>query len=125
MIYFHQNLAKKAIKAIEETHELLEIKSGIADIDATIGKIRNCMSYENLQAAQNLDRTLRKKYSTIALMLEVADKMAPLSLNVGYAQQNEIPEITKLTQDRCGILCHTLLKKGIIGKTEDFIEKVV
>lgn len=125
MIYFHRNLVEKAIKAIEEAHELLDIKSDITEIDTTIGKIRKCMNYENLQVAQNLDNTLRKKYSTIALMLEVANKMAPLSLNAGYAQQNEIPEITQLTQDKCGILCHTLLKKGIIGKAEDFIEKVV
>ena len=125
MIYFHQDLVEKAAKAIEEAHELLDIKSDITKIDTTIGLIRNFASYENLQDAQDLDVKLRKKYSTIDLMLTVANQIAPPSSpSMGCAQQQEIPEISYLTQDRCGILCHVLLKKGIIGTAEDFIEKV-
>ena len=124
MIYFHQHLVETAIKAIEDAHELLDIKNDITIIDSTICALRNYMNHENLHAAQELDEKLRKKYSTIELMLTVADQILPFSSNSTYAQQQEIPEISRLIQDRYGILCHVLLKKAIISNAEDFIEKV-
>lgn len=124
MIYFHQSLVANATKALEEAHELLDIKNDVTEIDTVTAKIRNCVNYENLKAAQDLDRRLRKKYSIIEVMLTIADQMLPPSLNVGYAQKTEIQEISQLMQDRCGILCHVLIKKKLISKIEDFIEKV-
>lgn len=124
MIYFYQNLVKEAIRTIEDAHELVDIKNDVTEIDAAVYKIKNHMNYENLQVAQELDKRPRDKYSTINLMLTVADRMLPLSSNVGNSQLKEISEISHLTQDKCGILCHVLLKKEIISRVEDFIEKV-
>ena len=124
MIYFHQHLVETAIKAMEDAQELLDIKNDITIIDRVICALRNYMNYENLHTAQELDEKLREKYSTIKLMLMVADQIPPSSSNSTYAQQQEIPEISHLIQDRYGILCHVLLKKAIISKAEDFIEKV-
>ena len=83
--------------------------------------------HQILKQARELNFEIRKKYPTIDKMLAAAEKF-PKRPRISRPGDNEksrsLEEHTLLEQDQYGILCHTLLKKGITSRIEEFISHV-
>lgn len=122
MIYFYDDMIYKAEKYIHDSHELLDIKQDIDKIDFAM---RNIQALEGIRYANELDKELRQKYPTINLMLNVANSLPIISENrQGVAKTESVRELSALQQDRCGIICHVLLKKNVVSSIEQCICKV-
>ncbi len=122
MIHFYVDMIYKAEKYIHDSHELLDIKQDIDKIDFAM---RNIQTLEGIRYANELDRELRRKYPTINLMLNIANCLPKtLENRKGISKTESIPESDALWQDRCGIICHVLLKKNVVSSLEQCICKV-
>lgn len=139
MIFFKVELNYKALKLIKESHDLLDVATDLDKIDQAQNNIdlhamdyyksQNELSFANYQTslynANNLDKELRKKYPTIDLLLNTAEMLPKIT--VARSSGNAVvkpQEYQALNQDRCGIKCHVLIKKGIISHAEQFIDRV-
>ena len=133
-IFFHEDFITKALKALEESHELSDISRDLQKVQWQMEQVAysnlclvcdNFERFRRLQQAKELNDTLRKKYPVINNMLNIANRLPrvksspPASTGV-----SETDEYECLRQDYYGILCHTLLKKKLIEAIEEFIERV-
>ena len=108
MIHFKQNLTNQALSMIKEQKELSDVLSDLSRIEQAKNDL---YTHDGIQRAQNLDSEMRKKYPIIDVMLNTANRFKPIvPANVRSAPMNEPEEMTRLQQDRCGIICDTLLK---------------
>lgn len=139
MIFFKAELNYKALKLIKESHDLLDVATDLDKIDQAQNNIdRYAMDYQkspnevslanyqtSLYNANNLDEELRKKYPTIDLMLNIANDLPKITFARSSGNAVVKPqEYRALSQDRCGIKCHVLIKKEIISHAEQFIDHV-
>ena len=76
--------------------------------------------------AMTLNSQMRQKYPMIDIMLNAADQRISYRPAVRPAPQKHICDqvVSELEQDKYGILCDTAIKKGIIRKIDEFIERV-
>lgn len=119
MIHFKQDLNEKALQEIKDFIDLAHDYQKINDV------LNSLWTKEVLAYALQLDNELRQKYKTINLMLDIADILPKRSLTNSNASNTNMPvSISRLIQDRYGILTDVLLKKSIIKKIEDFIDYV-
>ena len=135
MIYFYDKYLDEARKVIRESHELRDVANDLHRLDEKKRLIEwaytNPVSYNDLQQilkqARELDFEIRKKYPTIDRMLEAAERFPkmPRMIEPGNHEKSMPAEHTLLEQDHYGILCHTLLKKGITSRIEEIISHVV
>jgi len=122
MIHFKQNLTNQALSMIKEQKELSDVLSDLSRIEQAKNDL---YTHDGIQRAQNLDSEMRKKYPIIDVMLNTANRFKPMvPANVRSAPMNEPEEMTRLQQDRCGIICDTLLKKQITSSVEEYIDYV-
>lgn len=122
MMYLYEEMVYKAEKCIQDLRELHETKQDIDKIDFAM---RNIQTLEGIRYANELDKELRQKYPTINLMLNVANSLPKISENrQGVAKTESVRELSALQQDRCGIICHVLLKKNVVSSLEQCICKV-
>ena len=130
MIHFKESYFGEARKIVNELRDFSDVKEDLNKIDNLRDQID--MAVHNhfgidemnyiLQKARELNDALRRKYPIIDEMLQVANrvpvKRATPVLNQG--EQKPI-EYVMLEQDRCGILCHMVLKKGLTQSIEEII----
>ena len=131
-VHCNPNYVAKAEETIKDAHDLADVFNDICRIDQAKNSISQAEFIANpteynrqLYLAEQLDIELRRKYSTIDKMLNVAD-MFPRREKTQAAQQNTPSNriVSKLQQDRLGILCDTALKKAIISSIKEFIDYV-
>lgn len=121
-IYFKKEYINAAEILVQETKELEDVCKDLRRIDDAISKLGLNYDTEN---ARRLDEELRRKYSTINIMLNVAQAMPKFTkIQVKNYSPCDICEVECLKQDRYGILCHVIMKKGITSTVEDCIEYV-
>ncbi len=119
MIYFKKDLNEKALK---ELHEFVDVANDYQKIDNVLNAE---WTNEVLIYATQLDNNLRGKYKTINLMLDIAAILPKRNTsNIADNYSNTPAEISRLIQDRYGILADVLLKKRIIRAIKDFIDYV-
>lgn len=118
MIHFKEELVSKALQLID-AHGLADAANDLGLIQSAIDGVK---LYGNTQSATILNEMLRRKYPTIKIMLDVANTMPRFKLGAATANHSDFTIIDALQQDRCGILCDVLLKKGIIQSAEQFID---
>ena len=122
MIYFKQNLTTQALSMIKEQKELSDVLNDLSRIDQAKNEF---YTHAGLQQARNLDAEMRKKYPMIDLMLNTANRFKlNFPANTKRPAMNEPEELTNLQQDRYGIICDTLLKKGITSSVEEYIDHI-
>ena len=119
MIYFKKDLNEEALKKL---HDFIDLANDYQKIDDVLNSV---WTNEVLIYAAQLDNDLREKYKTINLMLDIAAILPKKnSANISGNNSNTPAEISRLIQDRYGILADVLLKKSIIKTIEDFIDYV-
>ena len=133
-IYFHKNLTEKALKALEESHELSDLSRDLQKVQWQMEQVAysnlsqiydNFERFQRLQQAKELNNELRKKYPVINNLLNIANRLPRVqSSSPASSSASETDEYECLRQDYYGILCHTLLKKKLIEAIEEFIEQV-
>ena len=133
-IYFHKNLTEKALKALEESHELSDLSRDLQKVQWQMEQVAfsnlclvcdNFERFRRLQQAKELNDALRKKYPVINNLLNIANRLPKVqSSSPAFVGASETDEYECLRQDYYGILCHTLLKKKLIEAIEEFIEQV-
>lgn len=132
-IYFYNNLVMEALKALKDSHELLDVSQDLEEVQRQMEQIKysslilisNDERYRKLQQARELTGVLREKYPTINQMLNIANKFPqPQSSYFTPVSVSETEEYENLRQDYYGILCNTLLKKELIRTIDQFIERV-
>lgn len=133
MIYFRESYISEAYKIIDELREFSDTRDDLQKIEGMKQRIkiaiysRASVSEMNnvLQHAKNLNDELNRKYPIIQQMLQCANGLKRTHSTNSMDTSDNIPDAYKmLEQDRCGILCHTLLKKGITNTIEETIEHV-
>ncbi len=123
MIYFHEELVVKTMETIKDAADLSDIRTDMQRIEDAQNRVQQ---FGDTLTARRLDTELRKKYPIINEMLALANticppvQQAPMRVN----QTEAIPEARMLQQDRCGILCHVALKKGVSQSIKQFIKSV-
>ena len=133
MICFKNFYIYEACKIIHESKEFFDIKEDLSKIDEKIKNIqRTYIGYANdhevqeaLRQARELDDHLRRKYPSINKMINIASSfpVRPRQSVVGNAITKPMEEVL-LEQDIYGILCNTILKKGVTKSIEEIIEYV-
>lgn len=119
MIYFKKDLNEKALK---ELHDFVDLANDYQKIDNVLNAE---WTSEVLMYAAQLDNELRSKYKTINLMLDVASILPKRNAPIASGSSSYTPaEISRLIQDRYGILADVLLKKCIIKTVKEFIDYV-
>ena len=125
-IYFDEALFEKALETIKDARDYADV---LRDLERIKQAEANVNSYMGVFLADQLSRELRDKYETIGLMLNIADNMRsnpllPLSPQDGQICSAEEAAISNLEQDRCGILCDTIVKKGLTQNIRNCIKSV-
>ena len=139
MIFFKPELDSKALELIKELHDLLDVAADLDKIDQAQKNIDlyamhyqlrpDTISFSNYQIslhdANVLNEELRKKYPAIEWMLDAAESL-PRITPVRSSENTSVKpqEYYSLEQDRWGIKCHVLIKKGIVSYAEQFIDHV-
>lgn len=123
MIYFHEELVAKATETIKDAADLADIRT---DLQKIIDAQHGIQQFGDTITAHQLNAKLRKKYPIIDEMLASANTIcSPVQQSNVSANQTEIAQATSVLQrDRCGILCHVALKKGISQSIKQFIKSV-
>ena len=134
MVYFYDKYLGEARKAIQESRELRDAEIDLQKLDEKMRLIEQACIYlatnddmqHILRQARELNCEIRKKYPTIDKMLEIAEKFPkmPRTIRRGDKEAFRPMEYSLLEQDKYGILCHTLLKKGITKTIEEIISHV-
>lgn len=119
MLYFNQDLYKKALEIVKEMHDLSDVANDLKTIEFVWYAGRDAA---NIQRAKKLNRDLREKYPTIDEMMAIGNSLPKAPANP-LAQYQPPDELEFLRQDYCGILCDTLMKKQITTSIEEFIDK--
>lgn len=125
-IHFDEVLFEKALKIIKDAHDCADV---LCDLERIKQAEAGVYSYIGVFAADQLDQELRNKYDAIDKMLDIADTMQS-NLILSPAPQNEPIRsaeelaISKLEQDRCGILCDTIVKKKLAKNIESCIKEI-
>ena len=133
MIYFKDSYFNMAKELIDSSHEFLDTKKDLEKIEIKMqqiemaygGQMFNPDIQKILNQAQDLNNSLRRKYPTINAIIKIADRL-PRRLGA-YGNSNNVlkpVEYEMLRQDKCGILCHVVLKKEITGTIEEIIDHV-
>ena len=126
MIHFKSYLVAQAEKVIMESHDMAETANDLYRIKSAINTIS---SPNGLLVARQIDTEMRKKHPMIDEMLRIADLMPHYTNIVQVPNPNanvqvDTVEYKALMQDKYGILCEALIKKGYTRSVEHFIEKV-
>ncbi|MBE5861979.1 MAG: hypothetical protein E7295_03920 [Lachnospiraceae bacterium] len=133
MIYFNNYYIYEACSIIHESKEFFDLKEDLSRIDEKIKNIqRTFINHTNdfevqevLRQARELDEHLRRKYPTINKMLKIANSLPIRSRQFAPKNVTTKPtEVVLLEQDIYGILCDTILKKGVTRSIEEIIEYV-
>ena len=133
VIHFKQTYRDEALRQIEESRDLMDVANDIDKIQSMINEINNSdksrfgtVGDKLFYRAKTLDSQMRQKYPMIDKMLNAADQRVSYRTITKPAPQmlicNQV--VSELVQDYYGILCDTLIKKGIISKIDGFIERV-
>lgn len=123
IIYFYEELVTKATETIKDAADLTDVR---ADLQKIIDAQNGIQQFGDIITAHKLNAELHKKYPTIDKMLAFANTIChPVQQPLVSANQTEVAQAASaLHQDRCGILCHVALKKGIIQSIKQFIKSV-
>lgn len=130
MVYFKEKLVQQATQMVSqdyiqaaELHEFIDVYNDLCRINQAE---QNLFHETGKDTARQLNLELRKKYPIINRMLDIADNLSRNfpSLYNSNPTRTSSNELLYLQQDRCGILCHVLIKKNIIKKIEEFIDYV-
>lgn len=113
---FNKELCAKALKIIHESSDL-------HDVAMNLNKINYFLSlnptFEVRLKAEAFNIELRQKYPTIDKMLNIANSIfVSNEASTNYIQD----PLEFLKQDYYGIICDTVLKKGLASSIEEFIE---
>ena len=95
------------------------------DAQNDIKRIENTINYGTDEEAKELDREMVQKYPTIDFMLQIASEFPVITPQKTVEMIYGSPYKTYLWQDRYGIMCDIVVKKGIkksIKKCIDHIE---
>lgn len=122
MIHFFSTIQNRALEIIKEAHDCADIFQDLERIKEA--KVNLSTIYADVSAANRLDCELRQKYPTIDRMLYLANTMLPPSSQAPQTFSAEERVLSNLTQDYCGILCDTAVKKGLAQSIKDCIEFV-
>ena len=116
-IYFTEGLFDKVLHIIKESHDCIDVANDLKAIQDTV-----CNGSD--LDAETLDTYLRKKYPIIDTMLDIANSIQarPSCGNSNATLQS--PYKAMLKQDRCGILCHTAIEKGLKQDLKSCIDHV-
>lgn len=121
MIHFKKELYEKAIIEIKD---YVDVAKDFGDINYILDLP---VTVESRKMALQLDIELRKKYSTIDILIDFAERLSQIgvcSTGNKTSTSNGSPEYERLKQDAYGILAHVLIKKAIIKKADEFIDYV-
>ena len=126
MIHFKSYLVAQAEKVIMESHDMAETANDLYRIKSAINTIS---SPNGLLVARQIDTEMRKKHPMIDEMLRLANLMPHYTNIVQVSNPNasiqaDTVEYKALIQDKYGILCDTLIKKGYTRSVEQFIERI-
>lgn len=132
-VYFNMDYVQKALKIVEESHELRDaandvrkVKEARSQIHHSIFNITNGYTMQlRLQYARALDDEMRQKYPVINAMLDFSNCL-PRRQSTGMAPTSvtECEEYWHLDQDYYGILLHVLMKKQITNSIEEYVKFV-
>lgn len=122
MIHFFNTIQSRALEIIKEAYDCADVLRDLERIEQA--KANLYTAYGGIFLADQLDRELRQKYPAIDLMLGIADTMLPPSPQASSIRSEEDRAISNLSQDYCGILCDTAVKKGLVHSIKDCIESV-
>lgn len=117
MIYLNQELYQRVCEVIKDAHDCRDILSDLKEIDNALYGLQYG---EGQKEAWLLDYQLRNKYPLIKAFLDEARSM--LLFTAGRTQSIESVEVMALKQDRCGIICHAALKKGIVQNIKEMLD---
>lgn len=134
MIYFYDKYLDEARKSIQESRELRDVENDLHRLDEKMRMIEQAYLYllpnddiqYILKQARDLNCEIRKKYPTIDKMLDTAEKFPkrPRTIRTSHKEVVRPDEYTWLEQDKYGILCHMIIKKGITKTIEEIISHV-
>lgn len=122
MIYVNEIL-KRMILRLKDAKDLADEFNDLNRIELAINY---AMQGLYLTDAEKLDNELYKKYPTINVMLNISNKINNIYTNTNKDCYNDTlvnieKIISNLKQDKCGIFCHMILKKGIASCIENII----
>jgi len=125
-IYFDDALFKRALNMIKDGYDCKDIYKDLERIEQAKA---NVYSYSGVSLACQLDQELRRKYDNIDVMLKIANSMQSNSFlqplpQDGQTHSAEEVAISNLEQDRCGILCDTIVKKGLAQSIKHCIKDI-
>jgi len=107
-------------------HDYDSIQSLINEINISDKSQFGTVGDSLFQRAKALDSQMRQKYPMIETMLNTASRRISYRTTMRPAPRKHICDqvVSELEQDTYGILCDTAIKKGIIRKIDEFIERV-
>ena len=111
MIHFFSTIQNRTLEIIKEARDCVDVFEDLSQIEQAKVNLSST-GYGAVFAANQLDRKLRQKYSTIDKMLDIANTMLPPLPQVSKICSEVDQTIANLNQDYCGILCDTAVKKG-------------
>ncbi len=133
MIYFKKTYCDEALRQTKEYRDLLDVWHDLEKIQSLIEEINfadksrfGTVGDSLFQRAKALDSQMRQKYPMIETMLNAASRRISYRTTMRPAPRKHICDqvVSELEQDTYGILCDTAIKKGIIRKIDEFIERV-
>ena len=109
-----------------ESHDLAETANDLLRIKSAINAIS---SPNGLMIARQINTEMRQKHPIIDEMLRIANLMPRYTDTARVPIPNtnvhaDTVEYKALMQDKYGILCEALIKKGYTRSVEQFIERV-
>ena len=123
-IYFKKSLVNTALDIIKfkGTIDKAKAKDDLDQIDSILTSYSNGYGYDPMIAHQ-LDQRIVCEYPIIKRI----DTFPPLQTSYSSTSNSASfidPIISKLNQDRYGIMFDILLKEGYVLKLEDFIDRI-
>lgn len=115
--HFNKELCAKALKIIHEASDLHDVAMDLKKIDQLFSMR---LTLEVMQEAISFDMKLRLKYPTIDKMINIANSFPACNT---FLTDYEQDPLEFLKQDYYGIICDTVLKKGLASSIEEFIER--
>ncbi len=133
MIYFKKTYCDEALRQTKEYRDLLDVWHDLEKIQSLIDEINfadksrfGTVGDSLFQRAKALDSQMRQKYPMIETMLNAANRRIGYRTTMRPTPQMQVCDqvVSDLVQDWYGILCDTAIKKKIITKIDEFIERV-
>ena len=120
VIHFKLKLINKA----EALKNIVEFADAFSDLSRIDHAIKHLYSQQEIEDAQKLDDELYVKYPEISMILNIAKTMPKTNKPLSNCNDQQIPIVANLNQDRFGIYAHILLNSKDINEISDFIDYV-